>query len=117
MGWRVLLASAGLGVMSWALAQDAALQAAFERRYQDYLHAASQALLPFPQVGKTDWKRLKETHPLQVVFVAPDRYYNGKVYTLTLYQAEDGRYYLEAKGGFWGMDELAYGPLGPDELK
>lgn len=95
-----------------------ALQAAFEQRYRDYLGAGSQALLPFPKLEKPDWKKLQESRPLNTVFSAPDRYYNAKVYTLTLYQAEDdGSLYLDAKGGFWGMDELVYGPLKESDLK
>lgn len=114
--WEMLLA--GLLFIRPALAEDPALQAAFEQRYRDYLGAGSQALLPFPNVDKSVWKKLRETRPLTPVFVLPDRYYNAKIYTLTLYQAtDDGSYYLEAVGGFWGMDTLAYGPIDVEVLR
>lgn len=102
-----------------ALGEDdaATLQRHFEQRYQSYFGAASQALLPLPALDKSTWKKLQASRPLHPVFVAPDRYYNAKVYTLTLFRDEDGMYYLEAKGGFWGMDTLAYGPLREADLK
>ena len=88
------------------------MQEKFNRKYQSYLTAESQALLPLPPLDLQEWKRIQENRPLRLIFREPDRYYNNKVYTLTLYQATDSEeYYLNAKGGFWGMDELAYGPF------
>lgn len=111
--WLILM----VGPVSADEASDG-LRTAFERRYRDYFGAGSQSLLPFSRIEKADWKKLLETRPMKVVFTAPDRYYNSKVYTLTLYQAtDDDSFYLDAKGGFWGMDELAYGPLKVDELR
>jgi hypothetical protein len=84
----------------------------FNRKYQSYLTAESQALLPLPPLDLQEWKYIQENRPLRLVFREPDRYYNNKVYTLMLYQVTDSEeYYLNAKGGFWGMDELAYGPF------
>ena len=88
------------------------LQAGFNRKYQQYLGADSQMLLPFTLMEAQEWKRIQESRPLHKVYSEPGKYYNQKVYTFTLYRADDsGEYYLNAKGGFWGMDELTYGPL------
>lgn len=103
--------------LSWAADDAAVLQQHFEQRYQSYFTATSQALLPLPTLDKSAWKRLRAKRTLQPVFVAPDRYYNAKLYTLTLFQDEDGVYYLEAQGGFWGMDTLVYGPLRQADLE
>jgi len=88
------------------------IQEKFNRKYQSYLTAESQALLPLPPLDMQEWTRIQESRPLRLIFREPGRYYNNKVYTLTLYRATDSEeYYLNAKGGFWGMDELAYGPF------
>ena len=84
----------------------------FNHKYRDFLSRDSQALLPLPTLSKIEWKKVQETSSLNILFVDPDRFYNNKTYTFTLYQVTDGgQYYLDAKGGFWGMDELIYGPL------
>jgi len=90
---------------------------AFNARYATYLRAESQTPLPLPEIAKTDWPRLSAGLGLRKVFVEPDRFYLAKVYTFTLYQAADGRYYLDVKGGFWGMDQLYYGPFDEADLK
>ena len=88
------------------------LQEKFNRKYQQYLGADSQMLLPFTAIDAQEWKRIQESRTLLKVYSDPGQYYNQKVYTFTLYRAGDtGEYYLNAKGGFWGMDELTYGPL------
>jgi hypothetical protein len=88
------------------------LQASFNRKYRQYLGADSQMLLPFTLIEAQEWKRVQESRPLLKLYSEPGKYYNQKVYTFTLYRAGDsGEYYLNAKGGFWGMDELSYGPL------
>ncbi len=118
-----LMAALALFMSISCLADNAAspaadeLQARFNQKYRDYLRPESQALLPFPALEMPAWKRVLESRPLQVVYREPGKYYNNKVYTFTLYQAEDGAYYLDAKGGFWGMDELAYGPLTLEQLQ
>jgi len=55
---------------------------------------------------------------LHQVYQEPGKYYNSKVYVFTLYQEEvdGGAYYLDATGGFWGMDELVYGPLSAQDV-
>ncbi len=94
------------------------LQQQFNQRYQNYFGPASQALLPFPRLEVPEWKKLLASRPLQRIYTEPDKYYNSKVYTFTLYRAEDdGSYYLDAKGGFWGMDQLVYGPINEQELR
>jgi len=99
--------------------QEAAdLREGFNRKYQDYLTAGSQALLPFPRLEKAEWKKLLESRPLRKLYSEQDKYYNSKVYSFTLYQADDdGSYYLDAIGGFWGMDELVYGPIPARDLR
>lgn len=88
------------------------LQAGFNRKYQQYLGADSQMSLPFALIEAHEWKHIQESRPLLRVYSEPGKYYNQKVYAFTLYRAGDsGEYYLNAKGGFWGMDELTYGPL------
>ncbi|HSH97066.1 MAG: hypothetical protein ACAH07_03860 [Methylophilaceae bacterium] len=100
------------------MAEETALKAEFDQKYQDYFGTNSQSLLPFASIEKSDWKKLQASRPLKVVFVEPDKYYNSKLYTLTMYQAtDDGQYYLDVKGGFWGMDDLIYGPLSAKELQ
>lgn len=94
-----------------------AVQQGFNSKYQDYLKAESQTLLPFPKLEVAAWKKIQESRPLRKVYSEAGKYYNNKVYTFTLYQAsDDSTYYLDAKGGFWGMDELVYGPLDERDL-
>jgi len=107
-----------LSLASIAIADETSLQARFDQKYQDYFGANSQSLLPFISIEKSDWKKLQASQPLKVVFVEPDKYYNSKLYTLTMYQtSEDSQYYLDVKGGFWGMDDLIYGPISAKELQ
>ncbi len=93
------------------------LQEQINHKYRNYFGADSQTLLPFTKVEIQDWKNIRANKTLKRIYVEPDKYYNSKVYTFTLYQAtDDGRYYLDAKGGFWGMDELIYGPINEKEF-
>lgn len=95
-----------------------ALREQFNHRYQNYFGPDSQALLPFPRLEMPDWKKIVASRPLKRIYTEPDKRYNSKVYSFTLYQAaDDGSFYLDAKGGFWGMDELVYGPIGEKELQ
>ncbi len=97
---------------------DAELQQAFDQRYQTYFAAGSQVALPFGQMDKTAWKAMRESRTFRRVFTEPNRFYHSKSYTLSLYQAtEDGAYYLDAVGGFWGMEELVYGPITEQEQR
>lgn len=94
------------------------IQTGFNQRYKDYFGADSQALLPLPKLEVQEWKKVIASRPLKIVYTEPDKFYNNKIYSFTLYQAaDDGSYYLDAKGGFWGMDELVYGPITVKELK
>ena len=94
------------------------LQKKFHEKYQQYLRSDSQMLLPLPSIEITEWKRLLTGSGLEKIYTEPGVYYNAKVYTLTLFRAkESGQYYLDAKGGFWGMDELAYGPLSEKDFE
>ena len=94
------------------------LQQDFNRKYQQYLRADSQMLLPLPSLEMGAWKRLLESGTLEKIYSEPNVYYNAKVYTLTLFRAKgSGEYYLDAKGGFWGMDELVYGPLSEKDFE
>lgn len=96
----------------------ASLQQQINHKYRNYFGADSQALLPFARIEIQDWNNLRANKPLKRIYSEPGKFYNSKVYTITLYQAaDDGSYYLDAKGGFWGMDELIYGPLSENELK
>lgn len=105
-----LPASAAEPVAPEQLRQD------FNRRYQDYLRPDSQALLPFAAIDKAQCQQLITGGRLQQVYSEPGVAYNAKVYTFTLYR--DGEhYYLDAKGGFWGMDQLCYGPIAERELR
>ena len=117
--WLLALALAiSLNGFAGDASPDAAeLQQRFNQKYRDYLTPESQALLPFPALEMAEWNKLLAGRPLQVLYREPGKYYNNKVYTFTLYRAEDGAYYLDAKGGFWGMDELAYGPLTLEQLQ
>lgn len=96
-------------------AQD--LQHRFEARYQSYLTPASESLLPFPELELPVWKSLLVTGDLKPVFSRHQVFYNSKTYDFTMYRSGDGRYYLNAKGGFWGMDELVYGPIAAELLQ
>jgi hypothetical protein len=97
---------------------DAELQQAFNLRYQQYLAAGSQIPLPFNRMDKTEWKNLQASKAFRLVFTEPNQFYNNKTYTFKLYRAaDDGVYYLDAIGGFWGMEELVYGPIAEQELK
>jgi hypothetical protein len=101
-----------------AMADDDSIQSRFNRKYQDFLTQSSQSLLPLPKISVPDWKKMLETGALKKIYVDPDRFYSNKIYTFTMYQAEDGgSYYLDAKGGFWGMDELVYGPINAVDLQ
>jgi len=94
------------------------LQAQINLKFKNYFGPDSQALLPFAKMELPDWKTFRASKTLKRIYTEADKFYNSKVYTLTLYQAaEDGRYYLDAKGGFWGMDELVYGPISAQELQ
>lgn len=93
------------------------LREGFNRKYKDYLTPGSQALLPFPKLEKMGWKKLQESQSPRKMYTEPAKYYNNKVYSFTLYRVDgDGSYYLDAIGGFWGMDELVYGPIPEQEL-
>jgi len=113
----VLSASLAMHAMTVAAVEADALQAAFNQRYQTFFGADSNSLLPLPAIDKQDWKRMREKKALRQVYQEPGKYYNSKVYVFTLYQDEDGgAYYLDATGGFWGMDELVYGPLSAQDI-
>ena len=85
------------------MADDDSIQSRFNRKYQDFLTQTSQSLLPLPQIAVPDWKKMLESGSVKQIYVDPDRFYNNKIYTFTMYQAGDGgSYYLDAKGGFWG---------------
>lgn len=90
---------------------------AFNTKFASYLRADSQTPLPLPAIAKADWPKRSAGLELRKIFVEPDRFYLAKVYTFTLYQAADGRYYLDVKGGFWGMDQLYYGPFSEADLQ
>ncbi len=96
--------------------RDTDLQAGINQKYRNYFGPDSQMLLPFKTVEVAEWKKIRAEQKARTVYTEPDKFYNGKVYTLTLYQVGD-HYFLDAKGGFWGMDELVYGPISADELK
>jgi len=100
------------------LADDEGLQQKFNHRYREFLSQTSQSLLPLPALSKAEWQKIRQARPLAVIYTEPDKFYNNKTYTFTLYQAtDDSSYYLDAKGGFWGMDELIYGPLNAQDLR
>ena len=101
-------------------ADDAAeaVQQKFNAKYRDFLTQSSQVLLPLPQLDKTEWKKLLETRPLQKLYSEAERFYNNKSYTFNMYRdSQSGDYYLDAKGGFWGMEELVYGPIDASQLQ
>jgi hypothetical protein len=93
------------------------IQHSFESRYQTYLVPSSQNALPFDKLETAAWKALQAGGGLKLIFSKPDVFYIGKTYVFALYQAGDGQYYLHAKGGFWGMEELAWGPIKPELLQ
>jgi hypothetical protein len=103
-------------VLAVTRANAVSVQETFNHKYRDFLSQNSQALLPLPQLSKVEWKTIGETRQLQQIYSEPERFYNSKAYTFTMYRDEQsGAYYLEAKGGFWGMEELIYGPLNSTE--
>lgn len=107
-----------LMVLAASQASADSIQETFNHKYRDFLSQHSQALLPLPQLSKAEWKTIGETRQLQLIFSEPNRFYNSKTYTFTMYRDEQGgSYYLDAKGGFWGMDELIYGPLRETDLQ
>ena len=89
------------------------LQRRFESRYQTYLSPGSQSTLPFEKMEQA----VLASGDLTAVFSRSGVFYMGKTYVFTLYQADKGRYYLNAKGGFWGMEELAFGPIAREMLQ
>ena len=93
------------------------LQHRFESRYQTYLSPDSQSVLPFEKIQPAVWKDLLASGDLTLVFSLPDVFYTGKTYVFTLYQTGNNQYYLHAKGGFWGMEELAFGPIAREMLQ
>lgn len=103
---------------SLCVSADEALKEKFNQKYRDFLAESSQALLPLPEMSKDAWQKLRQTSDLKPVFIDPNRFYNNKTYDFTLYKAGDQEiYYLDVKGGFWGMDELIYGPLQPAQIQ
>lgn len=93
------------------------IQQQFDSKFKNYMGTGSQALLPLPTLEKQDWEQLRTAHNLKKIFIEPDVFYNNKNYVFTLYQSDDGNYFLDVKGGFWGMDELFYGPIDPKTLQ
>jgi len=113
----LLYASLATAAMSVQAVESEAIQSAFNQRYQTFFGPDSTSLLPLPAIDKQEWKRMREKKALHQVYQEPGKYYNSKVYVFTLYKdEEDGAYYLDATGGFWGMDELVYGPLSAQDL-
>lgn len=99
-------------VLAASLASADSVQETFNHKYRDFLSQSSQALLPLPSLSKAEWKTISETRQLQQIYSEPGRFYNSKSYTFTMYlDLQSGSYYLEAKGGFWGMEQLNYGPM------
>lgn len=117
----------GLTGRAWCLAlllacqtacADDTLKEKFNKKYSEFLSQNSQSLLPLPEINKSDWLKIRQTRPMNRIYTDPDRFYNNKIYTFTLFfAADDGTYYLNVKGGFWGMDELIYGPLSLQHLQ
>lgn len=109
-----LLAKNGLAP---AYADDANIQSVFNQKYSHFFGSDSQSLLPFKTMEKSVWQSLQQQKPLVLVYQEPDKFYNSKVYMFSMYHdTQENVYYLDAKGGFWGMDELVYGPITPQEL-
>jgi hypothetical protein len=115
----LLLLFALLTVSSYAIAEpETGIQQAFNQRYQNFFAASNQALLPFARMEKDEWKKLLAGKAFKLVFTEPNKFYNNKTYTFRLYQSlDDNTYYLDAIGGFWGMEELVYGPIPEADLK
>lgn len=112
--WLTLCLALSMG----AMAEEDNLQQRFNQKYREFLSQTSQSLLPLPSLSKPDWQKIRQIRPLKIIYTDPDKFYNNKTYTFTLYQAtDDSSYYLNAKGGFWGMDELTYGPLKIEDLQ
>jgi hypothetical protein len=93
------------------------IQQQFDTKFKNFMGSSSDALLPLSKLEKPDWEKLRSTHAMKQIFVERDVFYNAKTYTFTLFQDESGQYYLDAKGGFWGMDELIYGPFDQSALQ
>lgn len=108
---------ATLGLAQAADTTSTELQQRFESRYQTYLSPGSQSALPFEKLEPATWKALQAAGDLKPIFSKPEVFYIGKTYVFTLYQAGNSQYYLHAKGGFWGMEELAWGPIAEDKLQ
>ena len=90
----------------------------FYQKYRTFLQQENQTPLPLPQIEKQDWKKLQANQTLEVVFKLPDMFYLNKTFAFTIYQSkENGSYFLDAAGGFWGMEELVYGPLIKSDLQ
>lgn len=99
-------------------ATTSSLQERINTKFRNFFGPDSQALLPLPTMELQEWKALRASKTFKRIYSEPDKFYNSKVYTFTLFQQEDdGTYYLDAKGGFWGMDELVYGPLHSQDLE
>lgn len=108
---RALVLTAALWMAGVAFAAETVpTWETFRARYGNFLGSGSQALLPFPELDPHAIAALEQAAP-ERVFAEPAVYYNAKSWTFTLWRTPDGRYYLDAKGGFWGMDRLVYGPL------
>ncbi len=98
--------------------EAAALREDFNRRYQAFLRPDSEALLPFPKLTLEACQQLIAGGRLQLVYTESGIPYHTKVYTFTLYrEGVADRYYLEAKGGFWGLEHRCYGPLAEKDLR
>ena len=110
--YRLLLTGFLLACCATVTHADDDIQGKFNRKYDTFLSQGSQSLLPLPRIDKADWKKMLESQSMKPVYSEPDRFYNNKTYTFTMYRdLGNGLYYLDAKGGFWGMDELIYGPM------
>lgn len=109
------LALISLGTVQAAGSSSEELQQRFESRYQTYLSPGSQSALPFEKMESAAWKSLLASGDLKPIFNRSGVFYLGKTYVFTMYQSGHGQYYLHAKGGFWGMEELAFGPI-PQEM-
>lgn len=115
-------ACALLMLVSTAVADEksstALIQKNFHQQYDHFLGPDSQSTLPIPRMEKAEWqKTIIDGHATRI-FSEPDVFYNNKVYTFTLFRSNlDDRFYLDAKGGFWGMDEIFYGPIEGDQLR
>ena len=107
-----------LALASTAAAADVSaevVQHRFNTKFRAFLSQDSQSPLPLPQIEQAEWRTLKQGRRLQKIYSEPNRFYNGKSYTFTMYRDDQtGVYYLDAKGGFWGMEELVFGPMNED---